>query len=99
MKIQRVVRCSMSAELSMAAEAFDGDSIRAVLAEILEVVRWPMASLFGDRRQDRARRSHSLECMTKGSEDHDRRRSSQRSSYRRRHGELREVDPKPRDGE
>lgn len=35
MKIQRVVRCSTSAELSMAAESFEhGDFIRAVLAEI-----------------------------------------------------------------
>ena len=35
MKIQRIVRCSMSAELSMAAEAFEhGDYIRAVLAEL-----------------------------------------------------------------
>eukprot|EP00435_Cladocopium_sp_Y103_P067474 s325_g30.t1 len=45
MKIQRVVRCSMSAELSMAAEAFEhGDYIRAVLAEVLnpnfELKRW-----------------------------------------------------------
>ena len=36
MKIQRVVRCSMSAELSMAAESFEhGDFIRAVLAELM----------------------------------------------------------------
>eukprot|EP00435_Cladocopium_sp_Y103_P053936 s805_g17.t1 len=45
MKIQRVVRCSMSAELSMAAEAFEhGDYIRAVLAELtnshFELRRW-----------------------------------------------------------
>ena len=45
MKIQRVVRCSMSAELSMAAESFEhGDYIRAVLAELLnhkfELKRW-----------------------------------------------------------
>ena len=45
MKIQRVVRCSMSAELSMAAEAFEhGDFVRAVLAETLfadfEIRRW-----------------------------------------------------------
>ena len=45
MKIQRVVRCSMSAELSMAAEAFEhGDFVRAVLAETLykdfELKRW-----------------------------------------------------------
>lgn len=36
MKIQRVVRCSMSAELSMAAESFEhGDFIRAALAEVI----------------------------------------------------------------
>ena len=36
MKIQRVVRCSMSAEVSMAATAFEhGDFIRAALAEML----------------------------------------------------------------
>ena len=36
MKIQRVVRCSMSAELSMAAESFEhGDFVRAVLSEIV----------------------------------------------------------------
>eukprot|EP00435_Cladocopium_sp_Y103_P011248 s3540_g2.t3 len=36
MKIQRVVRCSMSAEVSMAATAFEhGDFVRAALAEIL----------------------------------------------------------------
>eukprot|EP00435_Cladocopium_sp_Y103_P017212 s2419_g4.t1 len=45
MKIQRIVRCSMSAELSMAAEAFEhGDYIRAVLAELtnhrFELRRW-----------------------------------------------------------
>lgn len=45
MKIQRIVRCSMSAELSMAAESFEhGDFIRAVLAEALlqgfELKRW-----------------------------------------------------------
>lgn len=45
MKIQRIVRCSMSAELSMAAESFEhGDYIRAVLAELLnakfELRRW-----------------------------------------------------------
>ena len=45
MKIQRVVRCSMSAELSMAAEAFEhGDFVRAVLAEALfadfDIRRW-----------------------------------------------------------
>ena len=45
MKIQRVVRCSMSAELSMAAEAFEhGDFVRAVLAETLfgdfDIRRW-----------------------------------------------------------
>ena len=35
-KIQRVVRCSMSAELSMAAESFEhGDFVRAVLSEIV----------------------------------------------------------------
>ena len=36
MKIQRVVRCSMSAEVSMAATAFEhGDFIRAALSEII----------------------------------------------------------------
>lgn len=45
MKIQRVVRCSMSAELSMAAESFEhGDFLRAVLAEVVyrdfELRRW-----------------------------------------------------------
>ena len=37
MKIARVVRCSMSAELSMAATAFEhGDFLRALLAEVLK---------------------------------------------------------------
>ena len=37
MKIARVVRCSMSAELSMAATAFEhGDYVRAVLGELLD---------------------------------------------------------------
>ena len=45
MKINRVVRCSMSAELSMAAEAFEhGDFLRALLGEILikqfDLKRW-----------------------------------------------------------
>ena len=45
MKIQRIVRCSMSAELSMAAESFEhGDFIRAVLGEMLhqdfDLPRW-----------------------------------------------------------
>eukprot|EP00435_Cladocopium_sp_Y103_P058267 s440_g20.t1 len=36
MKIQRVVRCSMSAEVSMAATAFEhGDFVRAALSEII----------------------------------------------------------------
>ncbi|CAL1153094.1 unnamed protein product [Cladocopium goreaui] len=36
MKIQRVVRCSMSAEVSMAATAYEhGDFVRAALAEVL----------------------------------------------------------------
>ena len=36
MKIQRVVRCSMSAEISMASTAFEhGDFVRAALSEIL----------------------------------------------------------------
>lgn len=36
-KINRVVRCSMSAELSMAATAFEhGDFVRAVMAELLK---------------------------------------------------------------
>ena len=36
MKIQRVVRCSMSAELSMAATAFEhGDFLRAIMAELV----------------------------------------------------------------
>ena len=35
-KIQRIVRCSMSAEVSMAATAFEhGDFVRAALAELL----------------------------------------------------------------
>ena len=45
MKISRVVRCSMGAELSMAAESFEhGDFLRAVLGELLvptfELKRW-----------------------------------------------------------
>lgn len=45
MKIQRIVRCSMSAELSMAAETYEhGDYIRAVIAELtnhrFELRRW-----------------------------------------------------------
>ena len=45
MKINRVVRCSMSAELSTAAEAFEhGDFMRAVMAEVLlpgfDLKRW-----------------------------------------------------------
>ena len=45
MKISRVVRCSMAAELSMAAESFEhGDFLRAVLGELLvptfELRRW-----------------------------------------------------------
>ena len=45
MKISRVVRCSMAAELSMAAEGFEhGDFMRAVLAELMmpkfELRRW-----------------------------------------------------------
>ena len=37
MKIARVVRCSMSAELSMAATAFEhGDFLRALIAEVLK---------------------------------------------------------------
>ena len=56
MKIQRVVRCSMSAELSMAAEAFEhGDFARAVLAETLfadfDIRRWKWYA---------SRRSHYL---------------------------------------
>ena len=36
MKIQRAVRCSMSAEVSMAATAFEhGDFVRAALAEMI----------------------------------------------------------------
>ena len=36
MKIQRIVRCSMSAEVSMAATAFEhGDFVRAALPELL----------------------------------------------------------------
>ena len=46
-RLQRVVRCSMSAELSMAATAFEhGDYLRAVYAEVLRpqfrLCRWKM---------------------------------------------------------
>lgn len=46
-RLQRVVRCSMAAELSMAATAFEhGDHVRATLAEIMcprfEMRRWKM---------------------------------------------------------
>ena len=49
MKIQRVVRCSMSAEISMAATAFEhGDFVRAALSELIfrdfNLASWKMWS-------------------------------------------------------
>ena len=52
MKIQRVVRRSMSAKVSMAATAFEhGDFIRAALSEIMHgrfVLKDSLAALPGD---------------------------------------------------
>ena len=80
MKIQRIVRCSMSAEVSMCATAFEhGDFVRAALAEMLhrdfpvatlEVVGEQMAPLSSAGREDWLRCAHERE-PDHGSQDSD----------------------------